>query len=204
MENLTVSEGVESATLRQRIAAWANWGVRNEPRIHYRQLRPVDGLNDPGKLPLSTDCSGFVTLCYKWAGVPEDPNGNNYNGTGYTGTLLNHMTPISQAQLQPGDLVLWARSGVGKHVSLVVEVRSDPLLVSHGQESGPYTVSFSASNRSHAGDTVYWLRLPSVDGVRMAPPARALRMLSPLPSSLQADPPSEEDLTPGDGRSSVH
>lgn len=190
--------------LRAKIVAEAMWGVTNTAAIHYEQRRPIDGINQRRKLPLYTDCSGFVTLCYKWAGVPEDPNGYNYNGSGYTGSLLNHMTPISQAQLQPGDLVLWARNGVGKHVSIVVEVRSDPLLVSHGQESGPYTVSFSASNRSHAGDTVYWLRLPSVDGARRAPPAAALRTLSPLPSSLQADPPSEENLTPGDGRSSVH
>ena len=189
--------------LRAKIVAEAMWGVTNTASIHYEQRRPIDGINQRRKLPLYTDCSGFVTLCYKWAGVPEDPNGNNYNGSGYTGTLLNHMTPVSQSQIQPGDLVIWARDGVTKHVSIVVEVRSDPLLVSHGQESGPYTVSFSASNRSRAGDTVYWLRLPSVDGVRMARPAGAARAMSPLPSSLQADPPAEEGLVPGEG-STVH
>lgn len=190
--------------LRAKIVAEAMWGVTNTASIHYEQRRPIDGITQRRKLPLYTDCSGFVTLCYKWAGVPEDPNGNNYNGSGYTGTLLNHMTPVSQAQLQPGDLVLWARNGRGEHVALVVEPGSDPLLVSHGQESGPYTVSFSASNRSHAGASVYWLRLPSVDGVRMAPPVGAPRLLSPLPSSLQADPPSEEGLAPGEGLASIH
>lgn len=190
--------------LRAKIVAEALWGVTNTAAIHYEQRRPIDGLGQRRKLPLYTDCSGFVTLCYKWAGVPEDPNGNNYNGSGYTGTLLNHMTPVSLSQVQPGDLVLWARDGVTKHVSLVVETGSDPLLVSHGQESGPYTVSFSASNRSRAGDTVYWLRLPSVDGARMAPPPGAPRALSPLPSSLQADPPAEEGLVPGEGDPSIH
>lgn len=199
------ASGSTATGLRAKIVAEAMWGVSNTAAIHYEQRRPIDGLNQRHKLPLYTDCSGFATLCYKWAGVPEDPNGNNYNGSGYTGTLLAHMTPVTQAQLQPGDFVLWARNGQGEHVAIVVETGSDPLLVSHGQESGPYTVSFSASNRSHAGATVYWLRLPSVDGVRAAPPVGAPRMLRVPPvESLLADPPSEENLVPGDGAASVH
>ncbi|MHB8469552.1 MAG: Hint domain-containing protein [Gaiellaceae bacterium] len=35
-------------------------------------------------LPLTTDCSGFVTLCYHLAGAP-DPNGRGYDGQGWTG-----------------------------------------------------------------------------------------------------------------------
>jgi hypothetical protein len=63
-----------SLTVREQIVANAQWGIANEPQIHYEQLRPIDGLKTPRKLPLHTDCSGFVTLCYAWAGAP-DPNG---------------------------------------------------------------------------------------------------------------------------------
>ena len=39
-----------------------------------------------GALPLTTGCSGFVTICFYEAGAP-DPNGLDYSGLGYTGTL---------------------------------------------------------------------------------------------------------------------
>lgn len=182
---------------RSKIVSEANWGLTNAAAIHYQQLRPIDGLNQPHKLPLSTDCSGFVTLCYKWAGA-QDPNGLNYSGQGYTGTLLRYLSHISQSQVQPGDLVLWARNGDGEHVALVLEPGSDPLLVSHGQESGPYTVRFSASNRSHAGADVYWLRLASVDQAARAPAvARELQDLSVERQVIgKTDAPSEEGLQP--------
>jgi peptidoglycan hydrolase-like protein with peptidoglycan-binding domain len=175
--------------LRAKIIAEAQWGLSNARDIHYKQLRPMDGLGQRRKLPLDTDCSGFVTLCYKWAGA-EDPNGLGYSGQGYTGTLLSHLSRVSQSQVRAGDLVLWARGGRGEHVSLVLEPGSDPLLVSHGEESGPYTVRFSASHRYHTGADVYWLRLASVDGAsreaRRAPPPRV---------SGETDAPSEVGLS---------
>lgn len=178
-----------SSGTRAKIIAEANWGLANAAAIHYEQRRPIDGLNQRHKLPLYTDCSGFVTLCYKWAGA-SDPNGLNYSGAGYTGTLLRYMSHISQSQVQPGDLVLWARNGDGEHVALVLQPGSDPLLVSHGQESGPYTVRFSDSNRYHAGASVYWLRLSSVK-------ARTLEDLSPEARVIdKSDAPSEEGLQP--------
>lgn len=45
------------------VVAIANWGVAHEPQIGYERSRPIDGLNQPHKLPLQTDCSGFATLC---------------------------------------------------------------------------------------------------------------------------------------------
>lgn len=179
--------------LRGKIVAEAQWGVTNAAGIHYQQLRPMDGINQRHKLPLNTDCSGFVTLCYKWAGA-EDPNGLGFNGQGYTGTLLGYMSRVSQSQVKAGDLVLWARNGQGEHVAMVIEPGSDPLLISHGEESGPYTVRFSSSNRYHSDATAYWLRLPSVDGLTREGPPVELRMRV-LPDVKGAtDAPSEEGL----------
>jgi peptidoglycan hydrolase-like protein with peptidoglycan-binding domain len=180
--------------LREKIVAEAQWGLSNAGGIHYRQLRPMDGINQRHKLPLDTDCSGFVTLCYKWAGA-GDPNGLGFNGQGYTGTLLGYLTAVTQSQVKAGDLVLWSRNGAGKHVALVLEPGSDPLLVSHGEEAGPYTVRFSASNRYHAGDSVHWLRLPSVDGTYREAPSEALRAARPrVEASGQSDAPTEAGL----------
>ncbi|MFP2907861.1 peptidoglycan-binding domain-containing protein [Pyxidicoccus sp. 3LFB2] len=180
--------------LRAKIVAEAQWGLANAGAIHYRQLRPMDGIHQRRKLPLDTDCSGFVTLCYKWAGA-EDPNGLGFNGQGYTGTLLGHLDAVTQSQVKQGDLVLWSLNGAGKHVALVLEPGTDPLLVSHGEEAGPYTVRFSTSNRYHAGERVHWLRLPSVDGAyREAPPGALRTPRAPVEAAGQTDAPSEVGL----------
>ncbi|RKH66465.1 NlpC/P60 family protein [Corallococcus llansteffanensis] len=195
---------VVASGLRAKIVSEANWGITNAAGIHYQQVRPIDGLNARHQLPLNIDCSGFVTLCYKWAGAP-DPNGLDYNGQGYTGTLLSYLTPVSSSQIKPGDLVLWHRGGAGEHVSLVLEPGSDPLLVSHGAESGPYTVRFSASNRSHAGASVAWLILPSVDAARARPMPEApqSRQAREKQATGRTDPATEEVLMPEPGSSPV-
>jgi Putative peptidoglycan binding domain/NlpC/P60 family len=135
----------KSLTVRQQIVANAKWGIKNEPQIHYQQLRPMDGIHEARKLPLQTDCSGFSTLCYAWAGAP-DPNGLKYSGAGYTGTLLQNMRHIPLSGVQPGDLVVWG-AAPGHHVALVLEAGADPLLCSHGQEKGPIEIRFSVESK---------------------------------------------------------
>ncbi|MGH3009603.1 MAG: peptidoglycan-binding protein [Gaiellaceae bacterium] len=148
----------QSLSLREQIVANARWGIANEPQIHYEQLRPIDGLHEPRKLPLSTDCSGFSTLCYAWAGAP-DPNGLGYSGAGYTGTLLQHMTAVAAGAVQPGDLVVWGPPP-GHHVALVLEPGTDPLLCSHGQEAGPAATRFSVESQYQPSPATWLSCLP--------------------------------------------
>jgi cell wall-associated NlpC family hydrolase len=124
------------ATLRAKIVAAARWGIANEPRIHYGELRPMPLART---LPLTTDCSGFVTLCYFLAGAP-DPNGLDYDGQGWTGTLLRNL-PEATA-VRRGDIVVFG-AYPGRHCALVLEPGEDPLLCSHGQEHGPLAIRFS-------------------------------------------------------------
>jgi hypothetical protein len=140
-------------SVRSEIVSNALWGWHNESQIHYRQTRPIDGIGHPRKLPLSTDCSGFVTDCYNWAGAP-DPNGLGYNGSGYTGTLLNHLDHISRAQARPGDLVVFGPAP-GHHVVVIVGDDPDPYVVSHGQESGPKRLSLSAEAAAQPGPMTF-------------------------------------------------
>jgi hypothetical protein len=133
------------SAIRSHIVANARWGIANEARIHYREVRPIDGLDEPRRLPLATDCSGFATLCYAWAGAP-DPNGLGYSGEGWTGTLLAHMTAIAPGDARPGDLVVFGPEP-GSHCALVLEPGEDPLLCSHGQERGPLAIRFSVETR---------------------------------------------------------
>jgi cell wall-associated NlpC family hydrolase len=137
---------------RERIVAWAKWGVANTHAVHYSEA-PVRSswlAHPAGTLPLTTDCSGFATACYRWARLP-DPNGLNYQRLGYTGTLLDHaanhgriLTDVSKAL--PGDLIVYG-PGTGWHVAVVVESGADPLTVSHGQESEPAYVRVSQDGR---------------------------------------------------------
>lgn len=150
-------DAMASATARQRVIAWANWGVRNSGPIHYSQLRPMDGVNRPGKLPLYTDCSAFVTLCYRWGGA-ADPNGSNYNGYGFTGTLMRHLTRIRETALRPGDLVTFG-AYPGNHVVIMVGSGANGLCVSHGQERGPLRYELSVAKRALAGPVMAWRSL---------------------------------------------
>jgi cell wall-associated NlpC family hydrolase len=149
--------GSEQA-LRDAIVAFAEWGIANESQIHYEQLRPMDGIGQVHKLPLKTDCSGFSTLCYAWAGAP-DPNGADYNGQGYTGSMLKHMQRIPAGAVQPADLVVWGEFP-GHHVALVLKAGADPLVCSHGQEKGPFQIAVSQETTYQKTPPIY-LTLPS-------------------------------------------
>ena len=138
-------------SLRSEIVAAARWGIHNEPHIHYALVRPMPLTRT---LPLTTDCSGFVTLCYYLAGA-RDPNGLDYDGQGYTGTLLRAMSSVAQETVEPGDLVVWG-TYPGHHVALVLAPGDDPLLCSHGQERGPVEIRFSTES-GHQPETVTWL-----------------------------------------------
>jgi hypothetical protein len=149
------------ATVRQRIVDGALAGVGNAPKIHFSLVRPMAGVVHQTRLPAvpaRMDSGAFVTWCYWQAGAP-DPNGNHYDGTGYTGTLLRNMRHIRESAVTPGDLVVWGRAP-GEHVALVVRAGKDPLLASQGNEAGPKLVTFSSENgwfRRGGNGKVTWL-----------------------------------------------
>lgn len=142
----------EHDDVRSRIVSYANWGVTNEPSIHYAQIRPYP--SSTRGLPMHTDCSGFATLAYKDAGGP-DPNGRGFDGFGFTGTILTACRHIPKASAKPGDLIVYG-AYPGTHVVILVQpgTVADPLVVSHGQEAGPIRVTHSVEMRAHAGQAV--------------------------------------------------
>lgn len=150
------ADGVNAVAVtvgRQRIANTARWGVTNKAQIHYAQSRPIDGVNPLRrlKLPLTTDCSGFVTCCFAWV-QPQapDPNGNGFSGYGYTGSILAACAPIGESWLIPGDLVVFG-PGTGSHVVVVVSgAGSACRIVSHGSEGSPDEYSLAQAKRMFA------------------------------------------------------
>lgn len=134
-------------SVRSSIVNWATWGVAHHDQFTYSEGpdRMEAIKTPPGTLPVTADCSAFVTLCFKWAGAP-DPNGLGYDGEGYTGTLLEHLEHIPLEQVQPGDIIVYG-AAPGEHTAIVVVAGPDPMTVSHGQQGDPNFVRVSQDGR---------------------------------------------------------
>lgn len=113
-----VSEGTGSGL--PGVVEAAKRAMEQRGRYSYAEVRPIPPslFPPPGTYPVVTDCSGFITLCFKAAGLP-DPNGNGYNGEGYTGTLIAHATKIGNPE--PGCLLFFGSSPAATvHVVLYI------------------------------------------------------------------------------------
>ena len=115
----TSGSGVNSLSTGSmaEVASAALKAYHQKGNYEYDEVRPIPG-SLFGPPPVRIDCSGFYTLCCKWAGLP-DPNGNGYNGAGNTGTLIAHArrlrTPI------PGCAVFYGGTiGYPQHVAVYV------------------------------------------------------------------------------------
>lgn len=97
---------------------------------------------------VTMDCSEAVTCLCRWANL-RDPNGNAYNGHGFTGTLLAHLPHYRDPKLaHVGALVVFG-PGTGDHVAMVYSRGADPMLWSHGAEGGPRKVRLSHEAAVH-------------------------------------------------------
>jgi cell wall-associated NlpC family hydrolase len=124
----------------QAIVQAAQRALSQKSRYTYRQYRPMASSLFDAFAYNHTDCSAFVTLCYKAGGAP-DPNGFGYNGSGFTGTLWAHGNYIGKniSDGQPGDLAffgLWPSprgTPITTHVGLyigggqIIEFGSNPI-----------------------------------------------------------------------------
>jgi Putative peptidoglycan binding domain len=145
---LAQAEGGGGATGKRRtIVATALLAYNKREQIHYtmgpQRMEGVVHQIRPPHVPAYGDCSSMVTWYYWVAGAP-DPNGANYNGTGYTGTLGQHGTAVSVEHSQPGDYVLYGSGPPWHHVALFVGVKDGKhMVVSHGSEPGPYYLPYN-------------------------------------------------------------
>ena len=131
-------------THRQGMVSQCQWAIANRTKISYSQIRPIPVNLPPHSLPFTTDCSGFVTLMAKWSGN-QDPNGNGFDGQGYTGTMLTHLPHIALRNTWRGDLAVFG-AYPGVHVVTLLQGGSqdaDPAVASHGGQAGPGRYSLS-------------------------------------------------------------
>ena len=153
---------------RRAMVANCRWAVAHRERFRYEQVRPIPlGATRDGDEPITTDCSGFVTLMARWSGL-EDPNGRGYNGEGWTGTLLEHLPAAGFTRTEPGDIAVFG-TYPGVHCAVLLEAGGpavngqapDPWAVSHGVPGDPKRIRLSrlAGYFRKDGPVVY-LRLP--------------------------------------------
>lgn len=139
------TEGPEGQ--RATIVATALFAYNKRDQIHYtmgpQRMEGVTHKIKPPHFPSFGDCSSMVTWYYWVAGAP-DPNGVNYNGTGFTGTLAQHGETVSIDQSKPGDYVLYGSGPPWHHVALLVGVKNGKhMVVSHGSEPGPFYLPYN-------------------------------------------------------------
>lgn len=135
-------------TKRERVVRLAQWGIAHKEQIGYAQIRPIHRwpIGSLPKLPFWSDCSGWVTICYRYAGA-ADPNGFQFNGSGNTGTLLSHMHHVTAAQVKPGDVVVYGAktNPYGHHAAVVIGVTSHTaagiVTSSLGSDRGPMAIT---------------------------------------------------------------
>ena len=127
------------------MVANCRWAVAHRDRFQYQQVRPIPvGATRDGDEPIVTDCSGFVTLMARWSGI-GDPNGRDYNGEGWTGTLLEHRPVVGFPRTQPGDIAVFG-TFPGVHCAVLLESgagTADPWTVSHGVPGDPKRIRLS-------------------------------------------------------------
>ena len=127
--------------IRQAIRDAAMYWNRVRDQIDYDQIRPWPMI-EPPKIPDRCDCSGFVSMCHFAAGA-DNPNNRQWDGLGYTGTLMAGGKKVEFKDLKLGDAIFYGfttRSspafpyGSPTHVALYV---GGGMVISHGQSTGP-------------------------------------------------------------------
>lgn len=144
----------------QAIVNTAIYTYNMRAQIHYSQgSHRMDFVRlkiRPPKVPTETDCSGIATFDY-WAAYAPDPNGNHFNGYGYTGTMAGHGVQVrikSIKDAKPANLALYGRRPNFSHVVVCIGGGKG---ISHGSEPGPLLV-----NLDYRGDLAEIRRYPMV------------------------------------------
>ena len=123
-----------SPNKRERVVGWARWANQHSGSFHYSQTDRVRWISEPkGHLPITTDCSGFMTWCYWMAGC-MDVLGLGAT-IGFTGTTLQNAKEVTYNifAAEPGDPIVIG-PGTGDHEVVTLEAGPDPLVASHGHE----------------------------------------------------------------------
>lgn len=121
---------------RSEIVRACHWTASPNRNTTYTEgINRLLSLNRPYQWPFVSDCSAGVTDMYRWANCP-DPNGLNYTGDPYTGTLVKAGKPIAAKKVRSGDIGIFG-PGTGWHAVIALTGSSDPEVWSMGEQGDP-------------------------------------------------------------------
>lgn len=141
--------------VRTAMLDWCWWAIEHDAPIHYSQARPFP-LYAPGSVPMTLDCSASTITFARWAGAPN-PSGAA-PGYGNSMSIASFAKEIPRSAIEAGDIAVFGEP-VTHHVAVVLEPGDDPLMESHGQESGPLSIRLSVEARYHSGDPIRFYSL---------------------------------------------
>lgn len=144
--------------VRKGMVDWCWWGIEHDSPIHYSQARPFP-IYKPGTIPMTLDCSASTITFAEWCGAPN-PSGAA-PGYGNSMSIASFAKEIPRSDIQAGDIAVFG-APVTHHVAVVLEAGDDPLMESHGQESGPIAIRLSVESRYHSGDPVRFYSLTEI------------------------------------------
>ncbi len=138
--------GYESETEAEKIVReyyeWWDVLVRNEPKCHYSQQRPIMPLvrrQEPPVFPNWLDCSGAVIYC-AWLADARSPDPYGYSGYGNTNSLNDNGFRIGESEINKyaKDHIVLVFYGPSRWATThVVSCKSPTQVYSMGTESGP-------------------------------------------------------------------
>jgi hypothetical protein len=141
------------------LAQWAMYWARHKKTTmptNYDEIRPIPFARfwlAPNlwfhKRTVVTDCSGSAEIQAALAGVNISPSGYPWDtGEGNSGSFWVHaikrFTDI--AELLPGDYAVYGFDG-DEHISTIVAVKPEVMVVSHGMQGGPFIQPLSLDTR---------------------------------------------------------
>lgn len=141
--------------IRTAITNYCNRAEKSQLKWHYTQQRPFHGFGVAPELVHYNDCSGYVSLVINWAmhetGIYlRDPLGESYNGTGYTGTLIDWLksngTKAPKDKYLVGDIAINGYSSSNTHHTFICKkggTASTSQWSTNGNENAPNQVKLN-------------------------------------------------------------
>lgn len=184
--------------IRGRIVQAAHRALTEKAAYRYAEIRPYPH-SLFGSSPRRMDCSGFLTLAYKEGGA-QDPNHLDYNGQGYTGTLIDHA--IKQPHPLLADVCFYGDQGGGVPVHVTIHV-GNGLVISMGSPGDPSIGP--AEQMGPSGFRGYWTfpsvipRVTPLPAPAKAPAAKPVPARKPAGHHLPAihHPPARREIHHG-------
>jgi hypothetical protein len=151
-----------AATVRGNLVTLMDLTAKNEPRWHYRMVRP---LTLPTRVQavsgtVYSDCSFGCSILCKLAGA-ADPTGANWQGN--SSSMFHHLPHLAFSQVKNGDIAVFGHNDGELHAVMVYKKAATvggTLCWSHGQERGPILVPLSVEIAFHKATMTFLRTVP--------------------------------------------